>query len=329
MSLHNIALTVNCLFVAYMKCDVLHLRGKMYAMGLEISRYVSRFVDYFAWAQGPTSYRPKFATTLCKELSRHLSSCLWQEHSSDIVEGYEFHRCIYDHLDSGTRLLFDCDRVIFCFWQAEKHFSMELQSDAFRAYWWKDCFHLRLAPLFQISVHFMHTWGSRCTWVHNTWNTFDLPSRHGIELYAAPTRLACLLLAIAPAPLRDTTGEAVSGADAEQPTATFLDKQCCWCNSDLEEAQISELFARVCSAIANSMSSSGLAKTKRQGSGDQMVYSNPDDLEIKGETLLSCHCHKHARCHYLLMLWQEYCFTAGGHFCAGSPSWASRRFRRL
>lgn len=106
-------------------------------------------------------------------------------------------------------------------------------------------------------------------------------------------------------------------------------KQCCWCNSDLEEAQISELFARVCSAIANSMSFSGLAKTKMHGSGDQMVYSNPDDLEIKGGPLLSCHCHKHPRCHYLLMLWQEYCFTAGGHFCAGSPSWASRRFRRL
>lgn len=227
MSLHNIALTVNCLIV-----DRLHeMRSASSArQDVRNGTWNIKICFSISWLlclspQGPTSYRPKFATTLCKRLSRHLSSCLWQEHSSDIVEGYELHRCIYDHLHSGTRLLFDCDRVILCFWQAEKHFSMELQSDAFQAYWWKDCFHLRLAPqflkcwLFQISVNFMHTWGSRCTWVHNTWNIFDLPSRRGIEL--CNTYQACLLLAIAP-PLRDTTGEAVSGADAGQPTATFL-----------------------------------------------------------------------------------------------------------
>ena len=153
------------------------------------------------------------------------------------------------------------------------------------------------ACCFEILVNFIRMWGPRCAWVHDTRHIFDLAPGHSLELcntYQARSRLTLIisvLHAVAP-PLWDTTRQAVSRADADWPTATILSSG---------PGDPTSLSTRI-------FQSSWL--------GDQ-------------RQAIHAQWHKHARCDCLPMLWQGFGFTAGNRCCNGSPSWASRQFRRV
>lgn len=117
--LHNIALSIVC-FSRSLAWDATCLICEAKCTNWDLE-FRDMFLDFLTTLPEPKDrqwhgyrhgYRPRLTTAFCKKY-RHVFSCLWQEHSSDSVEGYELYRCIYDHLDSGTHLLFDCDCVIF------------------------------------------------------------------------------------------------------------------------------------------------------------------------------------------------------------------------
>lgn len=198
------------------------------------------FLDFLTTLPEPKDrqwhgYRPRLTTAFCKKY-RHVFSCLWQEHSSDSVEGYELYRCIYDHLDSGTHLLFDCDCVIFYFdrpgdifpwnsnWMHSEHINGRIAS----------IFSRRLdvsnASCSQFRVNLMHTSRTHeVPGVHEfTTPGIYLTSHFGTALsYATPTRLACDQLnsdnfRFAYCGTIGSKREAVFRAKAERPTAALL-----------------------------------------------------------------------------------------------------------
>lgn len=185
------------LSIAYMKCEVLHLRGKMYAMGLEISRYVFRFLDYFAWA-----HKDRLLTD--QNLPRHsaknsLDTCLHACDRSTAVTSLKATSftaasttiCIQAHVSclivTVSFFVFDRPRSIFP-WNSNRMRSKHTDG--------------RIASIFGWRLNFSNAGCFRFQWtscirevpgVHEfTTPGIYLTSHLGAALsYATPTRLAC------------------------------------------------------------------------------------------------------------------------------------------